>query len=195
MKRTLILFAVLTMIVMPAVAMKSSLDMGVNISYNAATEVIDHDSPATFSLDRVAIGLEMRANLSNFQVAVAGDISVIDNRSLLFAGIFTMGFSVEMFKYIKLGLTTGPRVTYLTTSGNSGDGSLNDNSFFDALWNGKFHHRIMLDVLAGPVMKIGLSYTIATGFSLAEHDFSEIIPHRSDLKEGQIALCIQMKVI
>ncbi len=188
MKRTLILLSILSAVLLPAAAMKSSLDIGVNISYNAATEVVDHDSPAAFSLDRVAIGLETRANLSNFQVAVAGDISIIDNRSLLFSGIFTMGFSVEMFTYLKLGLTTGPRITYLT-------GSESNEGFFNAVSNGNFHHRIMLDVLAGPVMKIGVSYTIPTSFSMAVHDFSDLLPHRSDLKEGQIALCIQMKVI
>jgi len=193
MKRTLMLFAVLTMLVMPAVAMDSSLDLGVNISYNAATEVVDDDSPDKFSLDRVAVGLEMRGNLSNFQIAIAGDISVLDSSSLLFSGIFTMGFSVEMFSYLKFGLTTGPRITYLTGSRPNGDDGV--NGFFDALYNGKFHHRIMLDFLAGPVMKIGVSYTIPTSFSLSGEKFSDIIPHRSDLKEGKIALCIQMKVI
>lgn len=190
MKRMLILSAVLLMIVLPAAAMKSSLDMGVNISYNAADEVVDDDKPAAFSLDRIAIGLEVRANLSNFQVAVAGDISVIDNRSLLFAGIFTLGFSVEMFTYLKLGLTTGPKVTYYTGSRDNGS-----DGFFHALYNGDFHHRLMLDVMAGPVLKIGVSYTIPTSFNMAEHNFSDLIPHRDDLKQGQIALCIQMKVI
>ena len=189
MKRTLILAAALLLIILPAAAMKSSLDMGVNISYNAATEVVDNDRPAAFSLDRVAVGLEVRANLSNFQLAVAGDLSIIDNKSLLFTGVFTAGFSVEMFSCFKLGLTTGPKVTYLTGSGNNSD------SFLDALYYGDFQHRIMLDVLAGPVMKIGLSYTIPTMFSLAERNYQDLIPHRSDLKEGQIALCIQMKVI
>ena len=189
MKRTILIIAVLAMLALPAVAMKSSLDLGVNISYNAATEVVEDDRPATFSLDRIAVGLEMRANLSNFQIAIAGDISVLDNSSLLFAGIFTMGFSVEMFDYFKLGLTTGPKLTYLTGSDN------NESGFFDAVYNGKFHHRIMLDVLAGPVMKIGVSYTIPTSFSFAERHLSNLLPHRSDLKEGQIALCIQMKVI
>jgi len=178
------------MIVLPVTALESSLDFGVAISYNAADEVIDDDRPEPFSLDRVAIGLEMRANLSNFQIAVAGDISIIDNRSLLFAGIFTMGFSVDMFTYLKLGLTTGPKVTYLTGSGASGS-----DDFFSALYNGDFHHRVMLDVLAGPVMKIGVSYTIPTTFNLAVHDFSNLIPHRDDLNQGQVALCIQMKVI
>lgn len=189
MKRMLILSAILLMIILPATAIESSLDLGVNISYNTADEVIDDDRPSPFSLDRIAIGLEMRANVSNFQIAIAGDISVIDNSSLLFAGIFTMGISVDMFKYLKFGLTTGPKITYYT--GSRANGS---SGFFNALYNGDFHYRFMFDVLAGPVMKIGVSYTVPTEFNLAEHRFVCLLPQETDFKQGQIALCIQMKV-
>ena len=199
MKRIVILIAVLTILVFPATALKSSLEVGVNLSYNAAEEPVPEsvNSGMPF-LDRIAVGLEMRANVSNFQISLTGDISIIDTQSILFAGVFTAGFSVDMFKYFKLGITTGPKVSYLfTDSGKtvSGEGSINNgDSFFDALYKGIFHHRIMLDVLAGPVISVGAAYTVASSFSLAEPGLGKLLPRRQDLKEGQIAVCITMKV-
>ena len=199
MKRIVILIAVLTILIFPVAALDSSVEIGVNLSYNTADEVLKEDGNSGVSfLDRIAVGLEMRANVSNFQIALMGDISIIDTQSVLFAGIFTAGFSVEMFKYLKLGITTGPKVSYLyrdTVKSVSGDGEVgNGEGFFDALYNGYFHHRIMLDVLAGPVMTIGVAYTVPTTFSLAEPAWGKILPTRTDLKEGQVAVCITMKV-
>ena len=170
-----------------------------NLSYNAADELVTESAGSgTSLLDRIAVGLEMRANISNFQISLTGDISIIDTQSILFAGVFTAGFSVEMFTYFKLGITTGPRVSYLFGGSGrtvSGEGSVNNgDSFFDALYKGTFHHRIMLDVLAGPVMSVGAAYTVASSFSLAEPRLGNLLPRRQDLKEGQIAVCITMKL-
>ena len=199
MKRIVILIAVLTILVFPAAALKSSLEVGVNLSYNAAEDVVAESVNSGMPLlDRIAVGLEMRANISNFQISLTGDISIIDTQSILFAGVFTAGFSVDMFKYFKLGITTGPKVSYLysdSAKSVSGEGSIsNGESFFDALYKGYFHHRIMLDVLAGPVMSVGAAYTVPSTFSLADAKFGNLIPKRDDLKEGQIAVCITMKV-
>jgi len=196
MKRIVILVAVLMILVFPAAALKSSLEVGVNLSYNAAEDVVSEDVESVPLLDRIAVGLEMRANISNFQISLTGDISIIDTQSILFAGVFTAGFSVDMFKYFKLGITTGPKVSYLYSDSKSvsGDGTNNGDGFFDALYKGYFHHRIMLDILAGPVMSVGAAYTVPTTFSIAEGQLGNLIPKREDLKEGQIAVCISMKV-
>lgn len=198
MKRIVILIAVLTILVFPAAALKSSLEVGVNLSYNAAEDVVAESVNSGMPLlDRIAVGLEMRANISNFQISLTGDISIIDTQSILFAGVFTAGFSVDMFKYFKLGITTGPKVSYLysdSAKSVSGEGINNGESFFDALYKGYFHHRIMLDVLAGPVMSVGAAYTVPSTFSLADAKFGNLLPKREDLKEGQIAVCITMRV-
>jgi len=197
MKRIVILVAVLMILVFPAAALKSSLEVGVNLSYNAAEDVVSEDVESVPLLDRIAVGLEMRANISNFQISLTGDISIIDTQSILFAGVFTAGFSVDMFKYFKLGITTGPKVSYLysdSAKSVSGEGINNGESFFDALYKGYFHHRIMLDVLAGPVMSVGAAYTVPSTFSLADAKFGNLLPKREDLKEGQIAVCITMRV-
>ena len=70
----------------------------------------------------------------------------------------------------------------------------NGENFLDALYKGHFHHRLMVDILAGPVMSIGAAYMVPTTFSLADGEFGKLIPKRDDLKEGQIAVCISMKV-
>lgn len=198
MKRIIILVAVLAILVFPAAALKSSLEVGVNLSYNAAEDVVKESSGSgTSLLDRIAVGLEMRANLSNFQIAMTGDISIIDTQSILFAGVFSAGIAVDMFKYMKVGLTTGPRVSYMYSHEDksvSGGEVNNGENFLDALYKGHFHHRLMVDILAGPVMSIGAAYMVPTTFSLADGEFGKLIPKRDDLKEGQIAVCISMKV-
>ena len=199
MKRVVILTAVLAILVFPAAALKSSLEVGVNLSYNNADEglVKDGSVSGTSLLDRIAVGLEMRANISNFQMAITGDISIIDTQSILFSGVFSAGISADMFKYLKVGFTTGPKVSYLYSSSDksvSGSDVNNGENFLDALYKGHFHHRIMVDILAGPVMSIGAAYMVPTTFSLADGRLGNLLPKRDDLKKGQISVCISMKV-
>jgi hypothetical protein len=197
MKRILLVFTILTMLVFSAFALDSSFEFGVNLSYNTDAEVVDEDVHSGM-LKQMAAGLEMRGNISNFQTTLAGDITVLDTQSMMFSGIFGVGLSVDLFKYIKLGVTTGPKVTYVfrdTVKSVSDDGSLEDaQSLWDALLEGSFYYRVMLDVLAGPVMSFGLIYTIPTTFSLQNGSIGDIIPSRDMFKLGQIAACISMKV-
>lgn len=180
-------------------ALDSSFDIGVNLSYNAADEVVDQQVySGTLNLDRLAVGLEMRGNLSNFQLTIAGDISILDTQSMMFSGIFGAGISVDLFKYLKFGITTGPKVTYLyreriKSVDNNGELVEADN-FFTELAKGEFHYRLMFDILAGPVMSIGVAYTIPTKFTIDEGNWAEIIPGKENFSQGQVALCIQMKV-
>ena len=199
MRRFVLLIAILTILVLPAFALESSLNLGVNLSYNNAEEIAEESGYSGIGLlDRVAIGLEMRGNISNFQTTIAGDINILDTQTMLISGIFGAGISVDLFKYLKFGITTGPKVSYLykdevksvTNDGEEGE----PDNFFDALYRGHFHHRIMLDILAGPVISIGVAYTLPTTFSMAAANWEDIIPGRSDFSEGQISVCIQMKV-
>lgn len=199
MRRFIFLIAILTILAFPVFALQSSLDLGINLSYNNAEEVAEESGDSGIPyLDRIAIGLEMRANISNFQTTIAGDITILDTQTMLVSGIIGAGISVDLFKYLKFGVTTGPKVSYLykdavknvTNDGETGE----PENFFDALYKGYFHHRIMLDILAGPVISIGVAYTLPTTFSLAAGNWEDIIPGRDDFSEGQIAVCIQMKV-
>ena len=180
-------------------ALASAFDIGVNLSYNKADEVVDESVySGTMNLDKIAVGLEMRGNVSNFQMTIAGDISILDTQSVMFSGIFGAGISVDLFKYLKFGVTTGPKVTYIyrgkmNSVDNNGDLVEPDN-FFNALAKGDFHYRLMFDVLAGPVMSIGVAYTIPTAFNISEHLWSELLPSKENLEKGQVAICIQMKV-
>ena len=180
-------------------ALASAFDIGVNLSYNKADEVVDESVySGTMNLDKIAVGLEMRGSVSNFQMTIAGDISILDTQSVMFSGIFGAGISVDLFKYLKFGVTTGPKVTYIyrgkmNSVDNNGDLVEPDN-FFNALAKGDFHYRLMFDVLAGPVMSIGVAYTIPTAFNISEHLWSELLPSKENLEKGQVAICIQMKV-
>ena len=170
-----------------------------NLSYNKADEVVDESVySGTMNLDKIAVGLEMRGNISNFQMTVAGDISILDTQSVMFSGIFGAGIAVDLFRYLKFGVTTGPKVTYIyrgkmNSVDNNGD-LVDADSFFTALAKGDFHYRLMFDILAGPVMSFGVSYTIPTAFSISERHWSDLIPSQENMEKGQVAICIQMKV-
>ena len=105
---------------------------------------------------------------------------------------------MDLFKYLKFGVTAGPKVTYIyrdrvKSVDNNGEVVEPDN-FFTALAKGDFHYRIMFDILAGPVMSIGVAYTIPTVFSIAEKQWSDLVPSKENMEKGQVAVCIQMKV-
>ena len=198
MKKLLFLF-ILIFTAFSVSALASAFDVGVNLSYNKADEVVDESVySGTLNLDKIAVGLEMRGNISNFQMTIAGDISILDTQSVMFSGIFGAGISVDLFKYLKFGITTGPKVTYIYRGGmNSVDNNgeiVEADNFFTALSKGDFHYRLMFDILAGPVMSIGVAYTIPTSFSISECQWPGLIPSEENLEKGQVAICIQMKV-
>ncbi|MBR2282437.1 MAG: hypothetical protein IJ863_07450 [Spirochaetales bacterium] len=197
MKRYILLFTILTMLAFTAYALDSSMDIGVNLSYNTDSDVVNEDVHSGL-MKQIAAGLEMRGNISNFQTTLAGDITVLDTQSLMFSGIFGVGLSVDLFRFFKLGVTTGPKVTYVyrdTVKSVNDDGSLQDaQSLWDALLDGSFYYRVMFDILAGPVMSFGLAYTVPTTFSMRNGSIADLIPTRDLIRQGQIAACISMKV-
>lgn len=199
MKRLLILFAILTIVVFPMFAIGSSLDVGINLSYNTGDDIVDESAySGLFNMEKVALGLELRTNISNFQIAVNGDLTILDTESLLFSGIFGAGFCVDMFKYLKVSATLGPKVNYVykgDVKSVDDEGNLvNAKSFINALESGTFYYRFMVDFLAGPVITMGLAYTIPTIFTVKDGNYSDILPRREDFKEGQVSLCMQMKL-
>ncbi len=197
MKRTLFAIVILTMLIFSVSALDSSFGIGVNLSYNRDSEVVDEDVHSGI-MKQISVGLEMRGNISNFQTSIAGELSVLDSQSVMFSGIFGAGLSVDLFKYLKLGVTAGPKVSYVfreNVKSVGDDGELVDASnFWDALLEGQFHYRIMLDVLAGTVISLGMVYTLPTNFTIRNADFSDIIPSKDLFSQGQISLCINMKV-
>ena len=137
MKKLLFLF-ILIFTAFSVSALASAFDVGVNLSYNNADEVVDESVySGSLNLDKIAVGLEMRGNISNFQMTIAGDISILDTQSVMFSGIFGAGISVDLFKYLKFGITTGPKVTYIyrgkmNSVDNNGD-LIEADTFFTAL--------------------------------------------------------------
>lgn len=199
MKRVLLFVAILTIVAFPILAIDSSLDIGINLSYNTGEDVVDESAySGMFNMDKIALGLELRANISNFQMAVNGDLTILDTESLLFSGIFGAGFCVDMFKYLKVSATLGPKVNYVYSgdvkSVDENGNLVNAESFLNALENGVFYYRFMVDFLVGPVLTMGLAYTIPTIFTIGEGNYSEIIPRRENFSEGQVSLCLQMKL-
>ena len=198
MKKLTFLF-IFILIAFSVSALTSAFDIGVNLSYNKADEVVDESVySGNMNLDKIAVGLEMRGNISNFQITVAGDISILDTQSVMFSGIFGAGIAVDLFKYLKFGVTTGPKVTYIyrdrvKSVDNNGEVVEPDN-FLTALSKGDFHYRLMFDIFAGPVMSIGVAYTIPTSFNISDHRWSDFLPSRENMEKGQVAVCIQMKV-
>lgn len=199
MKRVLLVFAILLVSLVPVFSIGSSFDIGVNVSYNAGDDILDESEiPGDFTMEKLALGLELRANISNFQMSLNGDLTILDPESLLFSGIFGGGFCVDMFKYLKLSATVGPKVNYVymgdVKSVDDQGKLVNGKNFFKALSEGAFHYRFMVDFLAGPVITMGLAYTIPTCFSVKQGNYSDLIPHREDFKNGQVSLCMQMKL-
>ena len=67
--KKLFTFFILIITAFSLCALDSSFDIGVNLSYNAADEVVDEKVySGALNLDRLAVGLEMRGNISNFQL-------------------------------------------------------------------------------------------------------------------------------
>ncbi len=195
MKKYLIALIAILLISFSLPALDSSFDIGVNLTYDSDGSNGTNEDDL---LSKVALGLEMRMNISNFQMSIAGELYAPEAQSLLFSGIFGVGLSVDLFKYFKLGISTGPKVSYFFSDSiqevdDDGDAVSNSN-FLDSLWNGEFHYRVMLDILAGPVLSLGVAYTLPTSFSMAQADIAEIIPTRAQVKDGQLSVCIIMKV-
>lgn len=173
-----------------------SMSTGANISYvqdATSSEVF------TFNKDNLAVGLEFRTNISYFQLDAVGEVSVIDSRTLLLSGILSAGASVEIASIAKIGLTVGPRVAYMYSRSSSrpDEGNVpisNGKTLIEAIKDGQVNIRLMVDVLAGPVITVGVAYTIPTNFSISQGNWNELMPNVKSLKNGQISLCIQMKV-
>ncbi len=195
--RTVVLILLIFIVLCPLYAQDIfSIGVGANISY--AQDITDVES-FSFNSDNLAVGLELRTNISYFQLDAVGEVSVINSKTLLLSGILSAGASVELGSIAKLGITFGPRIAYMYTRSfkDSEAKSLsvsNGKDFIEAIKDGLVHIRLMADVYAGPVISVGVAYTIPTNFTISQGNWKELLPNTKALENGQISLCIQMKV-
>lgn len=176
-----------------------STSAGVNLSYSQ-----DSLTPSTgtfeFNPDNIAVGLELRSNITYFQLDAVGEVSVVDSKTLLFSGILSAGASVEILSLAKIGLTFGPRIAYVYTSDASTikdesiDKISNGKNFLEAIKDGPVHVRLMVDIFAGPVITVGAAYTIPTDFTMGKGNWKELLPNAESFEKGQISFCVQMKL-
>ena len=200
-KTFLVLILLISVVLGPLWAQEIfSISSGANISYSQdslASSSTDSDS-FLFNKDNLAIGLEVRTNITYFQLDAVGELSVLDSNTLLLSGILSAGASVEIGSIAKIGLTFGPRIAYIYSqnSGSKEEGLAvsNGKNFIEAIKDGPVHVRLMVDFYAGPVISIGVAYTIPTNFTIGQGNWDQLLPSSESFKNGQISLCIQMKV-
>lgn len=193
-----VLFLLITVVLCPLCAQEIfSISVGANISYSQ--DITASSESFKFSKDNLAVGLELRTNISYFQLDSVGELSVIDSKTLMLSGILSAGASVELGSIAKVGLTLGPRIAYVYSknSPNPEEETIavsNGKNFIEALRDGLVNVRLMVDFFAGPVITLGAAYTIPTNFSIGQGNWKELLPNAESFKNGQISLCIQMKV-
>jgi hypothetical protein len=200
-KTFIVLILLISVVLCPLCAQEIfSVSSGANISYSKDSTAASTTSDSfLFDKDSFAVGLELRTNLSYFQLDAVGEVSVLDSKTLLFSGILSAGTSVEIASIVKVGLTFGPRIAYIYSQNSRSteeDGLVvsNGKNFIEAIKDGPVNVRLMLDVYAGPVITVGLAYTIPTDFTLSQGNWEELLPSAESFKSGQISLCIQMKL-
>ncbi len=195
--RTVVLILLIFIVLCPLYAQDIfSIGVGANISY--AQDITDVES-FTFNSDNLAVGLELRTNISYFQLDAVGEVSVINSKTLLLSGILSAGASIELGSIAKVGITFGPRIAYSYTRSSKdaeaeGLSVSNGKDLIEAIKDGLVNIRLMADVYAGPVISVGAAYTIPTNFTISQGNWRELLPNTKALESGQISLCIQMKV-
>lgn len=197
-RRTVVLILLIFIVLCPLYAQDIfSIGVGANISY--AQDITDVES-FSFNSDNLAVGLELRTNISYFQLDAVGEVSVINSKTLLLSGILSAGASVELGSIAKVGITFGPRIAYMYTRSSKdaeAEGGLsvsNGKDLIEAIKDGFVNIRLMADLYAGPVISVGAAYTIPTNFTISQGNWRELLPNTKALENGQISLCIQMKV-
>lgn len=199
MKKIAVTLIILTIAISFAGALdKYGFYIGVNLSYNndsVTEEVVDS---GIISLDDIAIGLELRNNISNLLLDISGDLAVLDTERLYMSGIFSAGLTTDLFDLFRFSITTGPKIAYVYSgrmqSVDRQGRITNMKNFIDAFKDGLYSIRIMLDVIAGPVMTAGFACTIPTEYSINNGDLHNLVPHWEDFDKAQISFCVQMQM-
>lgn len=193
----IVLILLISVVLCPLCAQEMfSIGVGANISYSQDTAAVESFS---FNRDNLAVGLELRTNISYFQLDAVGEVSVLNSKTLLLSGILSAGASVEIGSIAKVGITFGPRIAYVYSknyrdSETEGRSISNGKNFIEAITDGLVNIRLMLDLYAGPVISVGAAYTIPTNFTISQGNWRDLLPKAKAFESGQISLCIQMKV-
>jgi len=188
-----------------------SFSVGANISYinpqnNTDSQETSADTKTGFSklgLDNLSIGIETRMNISNLQFMAVGELTTPNSNTLLASGIITAGLTFDLFSVFRVGASMGPKISYAyfknsTTSTASEESGVdmekisNGKNFLDAITTGSFNLRFNFDIIAGPVLTIGVAYVVPTNFTIDEANYSDLFPIEEVWKNGQVSLCVQM---
>ncbi|MDD2231334.1 MAG: hypothetical protein PHO44_00875 [Sphaerochaetaceae bacterium] len=147
----------------------------------------------------INFGVELRTKMLFLELDASGELGVTESNGLQFSGLLVAGISEDLFGTARLGICLGPVVDYVH-DGKKGtlviDGnSIEAASFTDALNKSHFNIRTTLDFFLGPVIKLGVSFTLPTDFTLETHDMNMLIPNSDNLKEGSFSLVLQMTLV
>lgn len=179
------------------------LSVGANIGYDKLA-IVDESSASPIHLikeGKITVGLEGRASIRYLLADFVGEISVIDMRHLYVSGILAAGPTVDIGRVLSCSLVVGPKIQYViedrgSAKGVDSEGEARTMAFSNALKEGLFNWRAMLDLIVGPVIRVGVAYTVPTGFSINQHNTKDIFPKLSSIADSaQTTFCIQMQLI
>ncbi|MCF0236981.1 MAG: hypothetical protein HUK24_00145 [Sphaerochaetaceae bacterium] len=199
MKKSFLVVLILTMSLSMAFSTDIfGLSLGINGSYNQEKLLEDGSEPSILNLDSYSFGFEGRTTINPLLIDAVGEIAILNANEVSLSGILSAGFQTNLFSFFRFGLTLGPKVTYVYEGNlkfidNEGR-KTKSKAFFDALFEGNCYMRFMADIIAGPVMSLGLAYTVPTDFNMKATNFSALLPSAMAFDEGQVTFCIQMKL-
>lgn len=190
-----------------------SLGVGANISYPADAIAADPsgssslDKKSKFRFEDIAVGLETRVRIDHLQFAAVGELSTVDSSTILASGILSAGLSFDLLSLFRIGVSAGPKVSYAYSEAGSKDPSSgsdpsvdlgntsNGKNLWSAIKDGNFNIRLTFDIMAGPVMTIGVAYVVPTEFSIDNGNYKDLIPKTDAWGEGKVSICVQMSLI
>lgn len=201
MKKLLLVLALSAVLLAPLAAYSAGvfdLSIGLNASFRDGTlEAFKEFADSGF--DDWRFGLEMRTKLLFFELDSAGKIGMTENNGLTFSGLMVAGLSEDLFDTARIGVCFGPVIDYVLEDGESSlviDGNhVQSESFMDALTKSRFNLRATLDFFLGPVIRLGVVWTVPTQYTIEEHDMNKLLPTGEDWTRTQIALAIHMSLV
>lgn len=184
------LLSALLIVLLTMTSVYAGVHVGATFSYNRDVVVEQAGKKNNlFSTDSISVGLESRIAIRHFVTDLVGEISVVDKETLLLTGVAGIGATLDVEDVFAMSAVIGPQVNYsVSAKGHS------DRTLVDALATGPFAYRVMLDIIAGPVIRVGAAYEISTEFTLENHDIEKAKLSSDALKEGKLTLCVLMKL-
>ncbi|MDD4082413.1 MAG: hypothetical protein WC162_04935 [Sphaerochaetaceae bacterium] len=201
MKRKFLVIIVL--IVLPVMVFAETQWFDISVGLSMFKKVREVSTSFEFSdlvdLDSYDYKAEIRNKLLFFEFDMVGSPSITSNGSFQFEGLFLYGFTDDIFDFARISFCVGPDFTYINDGTKSEiivqGNVIETNSLIDLLCASTYTFRAGIDFILGPVMKIGLAYTLPTEFSLNSGDLNLLVPSYENLKEGKISLSILMTLV